>query len=242
MLENKVILITGSSRGIGAATARLAKHYGATVVLHGRNESDHLKQLSAELESPYYICDVTDKNDVENLVKNVIERFEKIDGLVNCAGSINRAKFLETSDELWIDLFKVNVLGTAHFCGAVIPFMQKASYGRIVNIASIRGYGITSGRPAYSVTKAGIMNLTAALAKEFAPTIAVNAISPGFTETDMSKTWDSEVWKQVNSALVGRVGQPNEIAEAILFLASDKASFITGQTLLVDGGYSISGK
>ena len=242
MLENKVILITGSSRGIGAATARLAKQYGANVVLHGKNESDHLKELSVQLKCPYYVCDVTNKDDVGNLVKKVVEQYGKIDALVNCAGITNRAKFLETSDELWLDLFKVNVLGTTHFCEAAIPHMQNAGYGRIVNIASIRAYGITSGRPAYSVTKAGIRNLTATLAKEFAPHIAVNAVSPGFTETDMSKTWDEEVWKQVNSALLGRVGQPKEIAEVILFLASDKASFISGQTLLVDGGYSLSGK
>ena len=242
MLKNKVILITGSSRGIGAATARLAKHYGANVVLHGKNESDHLKELSAQLKCPYHVCDVTSKDDVGNLVKKIVEQYGKIDVLVNCAGITNRAKFLETSDELWLDLFKVNVLGTTHFCEAVIPYMQNAGYGRIVNIASIRAYGITSGRPAYSVTKAGIMNLTATLAKEFAPHVAVNAVSPGFTETDMSKTWDEEVWRQVNSALLGRVGQPAEIAEAILFLASDKASFITGQTILVDGGYSLSGK
>lgn len=242
MLKNKIILITGSSRGIGEATARLAKQYGATVVLHGRSESDQLKQLSTELESPYYTCDVTNKSDVGNLVNEVVKQFERVDVLVSCAGITNRAKFLETSDELWLDLFKVNILGTTHFCEAVIPFMLKAGSGRIVNIASIRAYGITAGRPAYSVTKAGIMNLTATLAKEFAPHIAVNAVSPGFTETDMSKTWDEDVWKQVNSALLGRVAQPKEIAEAILYLASDKASFITGQTLLVDGGYSISGK
>ncbi len=242
MLKNKTTLITGSSRGIGAATARLARGYGAHVVLHGRTESDHLKRLGQEIEAPYFVCDVTDKEAVHEVAKSVHNIAGKIDVLINCAGITNRAKFLETSDELWLDLFKVNVLGTTHFCEAVIPYMQEVGYGRIVNIASIRAYGITSGRPAYSVTKAGIMNLTATLAKEFAPHIAVNAVSPGFTETDMSKTWDEEVWKQVNSALLGRVGQPNEIAEAILFLASDKASFITGQTFLVDGGYSLSGK
>ena len=123
-----------------------------------------------------------------------------------------------------------------------IPQMQKNKYGRIVNIASIRAYEFASGRPVYSASKAVIVNLTAVLAKEFAPDISVNAVAPGFTETSMAKTWDEEVLKQVKSALLGRSAQPKEIAEAILFLASEKASFITGQTILVDGGYSISGK
>jgi len=118
----------------------------------------------------------------------------------------------------------------------------KNKYGRIVNIASIRAFGSTSGRPAYSASKAAVMNLTSVLAKEFAPDILVNAVAPGFIETPMSKVWDEEIWKKIKTALLGRVGQPKEIAEAILFLASDKASFITGQTIIVDGGYSISGK
>jgi len=242
MLKNKVIFITGSSRGIGAATARLAKEYGATVILHGHTESEHLKSLAQELGFQHYVCDVTDGKAVQETVDQVVKDHGKIDALVNCAGITNRAKFMESTDELWLEIFKVNVLGTVHFCQSVIPHMQKVQRGRIVNIASIRAHGATSGRPSYSVTKAGTMNLTAVLAKDLAPHITVNAVSPGFTETDMSKTWDEVVWKQVNSALLGRVGQPKEIAEMILFLASDRASFITGQTFLVDGGYSLSGK
>ena len=238
MLQGKTVLITGSSSGIGAATAKLALGYGATVILHGKEEDQKLKSLAKELNCKYIFCDVVDKLAVEKAVSEV----SKIDILVNCAGVTLRQNFLESTDDAWLDVFKVNVLGTTHFCQAVIPIMQKNNYGRIVNIASIRGYGITSGRPAYSASKAAIINLTAVLAKEFSPTVAVNAVSPGFTETAMAKTWDDEVWRQVKSALLGRVAQPKEIAEAILFLASDKASFITGQTILVDGGYSISGK
>ena len=120
--------------------------------------------------------------------------------------------------------------------------MQKARGGRIVNIASIRANIGTSGKPVYSASKAAIVNLTSVLAKEFAPDIYVNAVSPGYTNTPISANWDKKVWKQVNTALVGRIAQPKEIAEAILFLASDRASFITGQTIIVDGGYSISKK
>lgn len=242
LLENKTILITGSSRGIGAATAKLAKQYGARVIVHGQKDSEQLKKFADSLGSSYIHCDVTDEKKVDLAVKEMVSKEKKIDILVNCAGITNTKFFLETTTEEWLEMFKVNVLGTANFCKAIIPLMQKAGSGRIVNIASIRGYGITSGRTAYSVSKAAIINLTSTLAKEFAPTIVVNAVSPGFTNTDMAKTWSEPVRKQAKSSLLGRIAEPEEIAEAILFLASDKASFITGQTLLVDGGYSIAGK
>ncbi len=242
MLKDKVILITGSSRGIGAATARLAKDYGAKVILHGKEESDEIRNIAKELDSPYIVCDVKDEQAVNKAVNEILSKVGRIDALINNAGITNPKAFMESTDEDWLEAFNVNVLGTVHFCKAVIPQMQKQRYGRIVNVASIRAYGITSGRPAYSASKAAVMNLTAVLAKEFAPDIFVNAVSPGFTETDMAKTWTEKVWNQVKTALVGRVGQPKEIAEMLLFLASDKASFITGQTYLVDGGYSVSGK
>jgi 3-oxoacyl-[acyl-carrier protein] reductase len=242
MLENKTILITGSSSGIGAATARLAKDYGATVILHGKTESEQLKNLANELSADYIFCDVTDKAAVDREVSKILEKVKKINVLVNCAGIAPRPSFMESTDDIWLDVFKVNVLGTVHFCQAVIPEMQKNNGGRIVNIASIRANIETSGKPVYSASKAAIVNLTATLAKEFAPNIYVNAVSPGYTDTPISKNWDEAVWKQVNTALVGRIGQPNEIAEAILFLASDRASFISGQTIVVDGGYTIAGK
>ncbi|OGI94024.1 hypothetical protein A3A03_00700 [Candidatus Nomurabacteria bacterium RIFCSPLOWO2_01_FULL_40_18] len=242
MLKDKIILITGSSSGIGVATARLAQEYGAKVILHGRTESPELKTLAKELDCEYIVCDVADKSAVESAVADILKKVKRIDVLVNSAGIAPRAKFLESTDEHWLDIFKVNVLGTAHFCQAVIPHMQKNKYGRIVNIASIRAYIDTAGRPAYSASKAAIVNLTAVLAKEFAPDIAVNAVAPGYTDTPITANWDDEVWAKAKTSLLKRIAQPKEIAEAILFLASDRASFMTGQTILVDGGYSISGK
>src|SRR3989344_4531399 len=242
MLKEKTIFITGSSRGIGEATARLAKLYGASVILHGHTDSEHLRLLSKELGVKYYVCDIADKKAVDDTMERAIKDHGSIDALINCAGITNRKIFMESTDEIWLETFKVNVLGTVHFCQAIIPHMQGRNKGRIVNIASIRAHGNTSGRPSYSVSKAGIVNLTAILAKDLAPHITVNAVSPGFTETDMSKTWDEKVGQQVTRALLGRVGKPTEIAEMLLFLASDRASFITGQTFLVDGGYSLSGK
>ena len=242
MLKDKIILITGSSSGIGLATARLAKEYGATVILHGKTESDELKNFAKELDCEYIFCDVADKVAVESEVNKIIDKVKSIDILVNSAGISLNQKFLESTDEVWLDVFKTNVLGTTHFCQAVIPKMQKNKYGRIVNISSIRGYPGTSGNSAYSASKAAIINLTSTLAKQFAPDIFVNSVAPGFTNTAIALSWGEQVQAQATSNLFGRLAEPEEIAEAILFLASDKASFITGQTLLVDGGYSISGK
>lgn len=242
MLKDKIILITGSSSGIGEATARLAKEYGASVILHGRDESEELKTLAKELGCEYIFCDVSDQSAVQSEINKIIEKVKNIDILVNSAGISLNQKFLESTDDVWLEIFKVNVLGTTHFCQAVVPEMQKNNYGRIVNIASVRGYPSTSGNPAYSASKAAIVNITSSLAKQFAPNIFVNAIAPGFTNTAIAQSWDEEVRAQATNNLLGRIAEPKEIAEAILFLASDKASFITGQTLLVDGGYSISGK
>lgn len=243
MLKDKNILITGSSSGIGAATARLAKDYGANVIVHGRTDSPELEAIAKELNAEKIICDVADQNAVQSEINRVLEKVKRIDILVNSAGIAPAQNFLESTDEMWLNVFKVNVLGTTHFCQAVIPQMQKNKYGRIVNIASIRGFTGTAGSSVYSASKAAIVNITATMAKQFAPDIAINAVAPGFTNTPMSKTWtDDVIMKQAKSSLVGRVAQPEEIAEVILFLSSDKASFITGQTILVDGGYSISGK
>lgn len=242
MLQGKTILITGSSSGIGAATAKLAKEYGATVILHGKTESEDLKKLVKELNCEYIFCDVSDKSAVDEAMNKISKNFSKIDILVNCAGIANKGKFLESTDDLWMEIYKVNVLGTVHFCQSVIPIMQKNKYGKIVNIASVRAFPEGAGKPAYSASKAAIMNLTASMAKEFSPEITVNAVAPGFTETPITKNWDEEVWSKVNNSLLGRIAKPQEIAEVILFLASDKASFIVGQTILADGGYTIYGK
>ena len=246
MLEGKVVLITGAARpnGIGAATARLAKEYGAKVIVHGRTGSENLKGLVAKLNCKYIACDATDKEAVAKEVKKIACEFGKIDALINCIGAVEAKPFLETSDEDWIERYKVNLLGVVHFCQAAVPYMQKKKYGHIVNVASIRGHVVTATRRdmMYAAAKAGVITFTSSLAKELAPDITVNAVSPGMVETDMAKTWNETIWQQAKSALVGRVGKPKEIAEVLLFLASDRASFITGQTILVDGGYTIAGK
>jgi 3-oxoacyl-[acyl-carrier protein] reductase len=242
--EGKVVLITGSARGIGEATARLAHARGASVILHGRTVSSHLKKLAGELQADYIACDSGDKAAVQRAAQTILTKVGKIDVLITCAGIAPAEPFLEASDEHWLEVYRTDVLGVVNFCQAVIPIMQKNGYGRIVNVASIRGHEVAASNRimAYSTSKAAIVNLTAALAKEFAPSIAVNAVSPGFTQTDITENWSEVTWTQVKTSLLGRIGKPEELAEAIAFLASDQASFITGQTLVVDGGYTISGK
>jgi 3-oxoacyl-[acyl-carrier protein] reductase len=244
MLKNKIILVTGSSRGIGAETARLAVQYGARVIIHGKTDSTLLQKTEKELGAMKIVCDVGQKQEVKKQIKRVVSEFGRIDGLVNAAGIVKPKPFLETEDEDWLDEYRVNVLGTIHFCQGVLPYMRQQKTGRIVNISSIRGIPsmATARGTSYTTSKAAIVGLTASLAKEFAPDIAVNAVAPGFTETGMANTWNEAVWKQAKSSLLGRPAVPGEIAEAILFLLSNRASFITGQTILVDGGYSMSGK
>lgn len=244
MLSGKTILITGSSHphGIGAATARLAKSYGATVILHDKEETDQLKNFAKELNAEYIFCDITDKQAVEKSVLELLQKFSRIDALCNIAGIRDTKPFLETDDEHWLKTFKTNVLGAVHFCQVLIPHMQKNKYGRIVNIASIRGHveGALASRMAYSASKASLINITASLAKEYAgDNIFVNSISPGGVNTDIAKSWTPEMLKKNSDVLLKRVAEASEIGEMICFLASDKASYVTGQDFAVDGGYLI---
>ncbi len=229
---------------MGTAAARVAAARGAKVVLHGHTEDQELKDIAQELKCDYVVCDVADKTAVEAAVTEVIEKMGHIDALINCAGMAEAAPFLESDDDHWMRVFRVNVLGTVHFIQAVAPHMLKDKGGRIVNVSSIRGIeNMASNRiTAYSASKAAVNNLTAALAKEFAPHIAVNAVAPGFTMTKLSAGWTDAVHAQLKTALLQRAAQPEEMAETMVFLASDEARFITGQVLVVDGGYSIAGK
>lgn len=231
------LLITGSSRGIGASVARLSKKYGYEVILHGRTKSKSLLKIAKELESNYLYFDITK----EDQIKSGLNELSHINALVNSAG-INISKSFEdltTSD--WNKTLSNNVIGLSNVIKYSLPKLKNSkTITRIVNLASIKGTYSAVGRVAYASSKAAVINLTSGLAKEYAPNILVNAVSPGFTETDMtSNTWSTRIEKQVESILLKRIASPDEIAELVFFLCSDKCTYITGQNINVDGGFSI---
>jgi 3-oxoacyl-[acyl-carrier protein] reductase len=233
----KTILITGSSRGIGASVARLAKEKGYDVLLHGRTSSSCLKNLAIEINSRYIVFDVSKDEDV----RQALSKIDCIDVLINSAGVNISKSFNDLTNDDWKVVFDINVLGLANVTRHVVPIMKSSKHiGRIVNIASIKGLYSSVGRVAYASSKAAVINLTTGLAKELAPKILVNAVAPGFTSTEMTEnTWSDRIKKQVDNILLKRMADPKEIAEVVLFLSGDKNKYITGQTINVDGGFSI---
>ena len=233
----KVILITGSSRGIGAAIARLAKEKGYEVLLHGRTHSSHLMKLAKELDSKYLIFDISNEDEVRQALFETTE----INILVNSAGVNISKTFNDLTDTDWRSVYDINLFGLVNVTRHVVPIMKRSkSTGKIINIASIKGLYASVGRVAYASSKAAVINLTTGLAKELAPDILVNAVAPGFTNTEMTdKTWSDRIKKQVDNILLKRMADPKEIAEVVLFLSSSANEYITGQTINIDGGFSI---
>ena len=243
MLAGKNILIIGSSRWIWRATAKLIREYHWNPIIHGKDKSENLIWLSEELACEYIFWDVTNKNLLQESIGQLSEKLP-IHGLIYCTGIVEPKPFLETTTEDWHKCFDINVLWAVYACQSIIPIMQKQWFGKIALVSSIRGTStMASARgTAYSVTKAAIINLTTSLAKECAPHINVNSVAPGFTETEMSQTWNEAVWNQAKSSLKWRPAKPQEIGEVLAFLMSDRSGFINGQTILVDGWYEISWK
>lgn len=237
-MSGRTLLVAGSSRGIGAATARLARESGAEVILHGRTLSPHLVALAAELDARAFECDGTDADAVHDAVGTLEADGVAIDALVCTLGAVTSTPALGGSTEDWVGDFRANVLAPANFIRAVAPGMRGRGRGRIVTVSSIRGRDSLASADVtgYSAAKAALENVTVSFAKELAPTITVNSVAPGFSLTDMSQTWTPEVRQEVERSLLGRAAEPDEIASVLLFLVSDAASFMTAQTVLVDGG------
>ena len=233
----KTILITGSSRGIGASVARLAKEKGYNVLIHGRTPSSCLKSLAKEIDSRYIVFDVSKDEDV----RQALSKIDCIDVLINSAGVNISKSFNDLTNNDWKAVYDINVFGLANVIRHVVPIMKSSKHtGKIVNMASIKGLYSSVGRVAYASSKAAVINLTTGLAKELAPKILVNAVAPGFTSTEMTEnTWSDRIKKQVDNILLQRMADPKEIAEVVLFLSGDKSEYITGQTINVDGGFSI---
>jgi dihydroanticapsin dehydrogenase len=243
-LDGKVALVTGGSRGIGYATAKILSKNGATVIITGK-DSQRLEKSSSVIPNCIGIAgDIQNTNDVKNIVKKTIEKFGRLDILVNNAGIFPQIKQLhEIEEEEWSKVIDVNLTGQFRFTKEAIPHLQKTS-GSIINISSDAGLKAYQGfnADAYSATKAALIILTKCWALEYAKDkIRVNCICPGVVDTDMTKPFlktqnDREFMD--NEHPIGRIGQPEEVAKAIIYFASDDASWTTGAVLAVDGGQS----
>lgn len=243
-MRGRVVLITGSSRGIGLATARLAKDAGAEVVLHGRTDSAALREQAADLKALYVVADVGDHDEVSSAVEEVARARGRIDSLVNCAGVAAPRAFDELTRRDWDQHLTANLIGVFNFCQTVTPHMPRDGSGRIVNVSSMRGNlsMATARGMAYSASKAALNSFTVALAKELAPEILVNGLAPGLIETDLVAGLNPLSRAEAESSLLGRIGTPLEIAEMLIFLASEKVSYMTGQIITADGGTELGNK
>ncbi|WP_428325100.1 SDR family NAD(P)-dependent oxidoreductase [Nitrosopumilus sp.] len=243
-LSGKVALVTGGSRGIGFATARILSENGASVAITGKNQ-ERLEKASSEIPNSFAIvADVRKTDDVKNVVRKIVEKFGRLDILVNNAGVFPRIKKLhEIDDDEWNEVLDVNLTGQFRITKEAIPHLQKTS-GSIINISSDAGLKAYQGfnADAYSATKAALVVLTKCWALEYSEDkIRVNCICPGVVDTDMTKpfvkTQKDRDFMDAEHPL-GRMGKPEEVAKAVLYFASDDAAWTTGAILAVDGGES----
>ncbi len=243
-LKDKVALITGAGGGIGEATAIMFAGQGAKIGVQDINEEGAAKVVAAIVdaggEAIAVVGDITDKAACERMVQAVVDKFGKLDVLINNAGINKDSMVKKMSEEKWDAVIDVNLKGTFLMCQAALGPMSEAGGGKIVNTASIGVLG-NIGQANYSASKAGVIGLTKTLSLEFArPKISVNCVAPGATETQMTAGIPEEIKKGISSKIpMRRFADPKEIASAHLFFASDDSSYVTGQVLFVDGGISV---
>ena len=245
-LKDKTALITGGARGIGAATALLFLKEGARVgILDLQEEGMKAVAGKARLEGyevETFAGDITKKDEVDRILDLFVKMLGRIDILVNNAGVVIPRPFLEKTVEDWEKTLSVNLIGLFLCCQAASKYMLEQKSGKIVNISSIRGieHCGREGVMDYSASKTAVIGLTKTMAKELAPYINVNTVAPGHTKTEMTAPLPDEVKQNmIEGSYLKRMAEPEDIAKAILFMASEDANFITGQTLLVDGGFSL---
>jgi 3-oxoacyl-[acyl-carrier protein] reductase len=242
-LKDRVAIVTGGARGIGKAIAFAFLREGAKVAVID-SDKERLEILKKEIdiknrEVMVIPCDITKSSEVNGMVDQVRKGFGRIDILVNNAGIIRRGTIETVTEEDWDQVIEVNLKGTFNCCKAVARIMKQQGYGKIINVSSIAGkMGDITSAPGYGPSKAGVDALTKTLARQLAPYgINVNGVAPHAIETEMSAQWSEERRKEIIASIpLGRLGKPEDVANAVLFLASDEASFITGEILDVNGG------
>jgi 3-oxoacyl-[acyl-carrier protein] reductase len=243
-LAGRVVLVTGSSRGIGAEVAARAAAEGATVAVHYRTSPEGAERTiervrASGADAQAFHADVSDGSQAEALVAQVIDRFGRIDGLVNNAGQTQVGPFLEIEPEEWNEVIATDLTAAFHTCRAVLPSMVERGSGTIVNVCSRLAQMGIAETAAYSAAKSGLLGLTRSLAREFGPRgVRVNAVAPGMTVTDMTADLaeTEEGQRRLRDMPLGRFGRADEVAEAVVFLLSDASSLFLGQTLNPNGG------
>ncbi|MEM9073614.1 MAG: 3-oxoacyl-[acyl-carrier-protein] reductase [Myxococcota bacterium] len=242
-LSGKIALVTGGSRGIGRSIAETLAARGARVVVNYRSRADAAQEVVAAIEAAGGQAealgfDVADQEAAESAVRELAKRHGRLDILVNNAGIARDQLLLRVKADEITDTFSTNVAGAIYCTKAAIRSMMRAKTGRVVNLSSVVGETGNPGQAVYSASKAAILGLTKTLAREYASRgVTVNAVAPGYIATDMtSELPEAATSKIVEQTPVGRVGQPEEVAAAVLFLVSDEAAYVTGQVIRVNGG------
>jgi 3-oxoacyl-[acyl-carrier protein] reductase len=245
-LSGKSVLVTGGSRGIGAAIVRAFGQAGARVAFTYRSSAEEAKQLESEVracgaEVISFCGNAAEPAAAQEAVDGVIAKWASIDVLVNNAGVTRDGLMLKLGESDWDTVIDMNLKGVFNFCKAVYRPMMKQRSGRIINMSSVVGVNGNAGQTNYAASKAGIIGLSKSLAKELGSRgVTVNVVAPGVVETDMTdKLSDAARQFLIDDALLKRIGMPSEVAAAVLFLASDAAAYITGHVLCVDGGLSL---
>jgi 3-oxoacyl-[acyl-carrier protein] reductase len=241
-LENKIALITGGARGIGREIALCFAKEGADIAICDVNldQAEEVAQEIKKLGRGYlsFKTDVTESQQVQAMIDKILDKFGKLDILINNAGITRDSLILRMTEEDWDKVIAVNLKGTFVCTKVASKVMLKQRSGKIINIASIIGIMGNIGQANYAASKAGIIGLTKSVAKELAPRgVCVNAIAPGFIKTEMTAKLPEEVQNKMLSAIpLGRFGEPKDVADLALFLSSGSSSYITGQVIQIDGG------
>ncbi|NBI06859.1 3-oxoacyl-[acyl-carrier-protein] reductase [Senegalia massiliensis] len=245
-IDNKNVIITGGSRGIGKEIALTLARNGANVIINYSNNETKALEVVEEIEkmgrTAFAIkADISDVNEANNLIKQSCDKFDKIDILINNAGITRDNLLMRMSEKEWDDCLEINLKGTFNVTKSIIRKMIKQKYGSIINISSVVGIMGNAGQSNYAASKAGIIGFSKSIAKEVGKkNIRVNVIAPGFIKTDMTDKLNEKIKDEyLKGIALNSFGEATDVANAALFLASDLSKYITGQTIVVDGGLSI---